>query len=1031
MMENFLPRPATPTAPFRSLHWSWLVGVLCLAALPGCSRMFWRSQADFDTYNLLMQKTQDERWDLPRITVEADPRSRFYDPFNLDCEPLPPDDPAANSYMHWVDGMRGYKNWHKFGESMSVENPQWLANFGFEPEMAQASWERSPREEKSGVLERAERNVPTIRDLTLEQAIELSNIHNREYQTQMENVYLSALILTFDQFRFNVRYLGLNGAEPTSNLNYLNTPGVRDDLAFNNRFGVSQLLPTGGQWAMELANNTLWMFSGGNQTNSASVLSYSLVQPLMLGAGRKIVLEGLTQSEREVLYDVRSLARFRKVFFGDVVVNGQSGGQGVGYLSLLRQLQAIRNQQGNIDALIKQVERLRETNNELPMREELKVLPENIELPRHLAQRLEYDTLQGELKWTGQMSEGQRDELLTLNNEAGWRRAIENLFSKIQAGVVTLDLAQLLTNLGQQQTQLRNNENTYLNSADQFKLQLGLPTDFQLTLETSLLKQFELIDPQVNRLESALIDFKAALSEIDQYDPPLEHLRLAGEGIALLRDKVEREGLDLLKTDFVRVQAILPRRMEELTDPRDQAITQQDYERSRIVFQSVVLDEFRKITDTVDLLRERLQPGTAFRAEVADEPEVLAQLRQDLQGDALSAEQRILLATQLDSTRERLLQITLSLKAVQAGLRSELISLTAFELTQEEAVQLALENRLDLMNERGNVMDFRRQLEVAANQLEAVLNVVARGDVGTAPGNRPLEFRGDRSTFQLGVQFTAPLDQVQARNNYRSAQVDYQRARRDYMALEDAVKLGVRTEWRNLQTLRRNFETQRQNLRISAIQLDNAIETFNAPVRAGAGGAQPGGGGGGGNQNLGLNLINALNSVLTAQNQLIQIWVQYEQNRINIHRDMDIMQVDERGLWVDPVYQNLNPAGPDALPPNEPTHDDTLPAPTANIVPFDDLGLALRASSAVSLAAATDDVVAPRGGLRDDVGLSGVVVAGGATAGRPDGTLAARVAQHRIEARRADHRNGQTRPVPDHGDGAWHARQHEERGADQ
>src|SRR5689334_10588920 len=35
-----------------------LIAVL-LFALPGCSRMFWRTQADFDTYNQLLEKTQD------------------------------------------------------------------------------------------------------------------------------------------------------------------------------------------------------------------------------------------------------------------------------------------------------------------------------------------------------------------------------------------------------------------------------------------------------------------------------------------------------------------------------------------------------------------------------------------------------------------------------------------------------------------------------------------------------------------------------------------------------------------------------------------------------------------------------------------------------------------------------------------------------------------------------------------------------------------------------------------------------------
>src|SRR5262245_46195267 len=105
-----------------------------LLSLAGCSRPFWRTQADFDTYHLLFEKTADARWDVPRLSVEADPRSRIFDPFDPDLEPLPPDDPVAHQFMHWVDGMRGYKSWHKFGQEMSVENPQWLSQFEFAPE---------------------------------------------------------------------------------------------------------------------------------------------------------------------------------------------------------------------------------------------------------------------------------------------------------------------------------------------------------------------------------------------------------------------------------------------------------------------------------------------------------------------------------------------------------------------------------------------------------------------------------------------------------------------------------------------------------------------------------------------------------------------------------------------------------------------------------------------------------------------------------------------------------------------------------
>ncbi|HUQ72719.1 MAG TPA: TolC family protein, partial [Planctomycetaceae bacterium] len=803
------------------------------------------------------------------------------------------DDPAAHRYMHWVDGMKGYKNWHDVGDSTTVENPQWLANFSEEP-VVKASWE-DPEGTASGVVtaDGSRPMAPTINNLNLLQAIELANIHSREYQTAIENAYLSSLLLTFDRFQFNVRYLGIGGNEPTSTLNYLNTPSVRDDLQFNNRFGVRQVLPTGGQWALELANNTLWMFSGGNETNSASVLSYSITQPLLLGAGRKIVLENLTQSERSVLYDIRTLARFRKTFFGNVVVNGAGGG----FLGLLRQRQGVLNQQGNIRALVVQVERLRELNSAPPY-EKFAKLPENVVFPPELQAKIEHDERRERLTWRGVMDPAERDRLTDLSDDPEWKQTINNLFLRAQAGVVTLDLAQLLTRLSSQENNLRDAERGYLDSLDLYKLTLGLPTDFQLSIDTSLLKQFELIDPSLNVLEDAIIGFKKELEPTDTKNPPLEDVRRSVARMEELRQRVRSEGLDKVETDFQRVDAILPQRLESLIDADDRRVVTQDLDRAKLVYQAVVMDVFSNITSKLQSLGDTMSA-----------PEV-------------PLDERVKAFRDIDNVREDLLQLTQSLRAIQAGLRSELITLNKFEMTQEAAVQLALENRLDLMNARGEVMDARRQMEVAANRLEAVLNVVARGDVGTSGGNKPFDFRGDRSTFQAGVQFTAPLDQVLERNAYRQSQINYQRARRAYMALEDDVKLDVRTEWRALVALKQNFETARQNLRIAALQLDSNIETLNQPVRAGQ--AQPQG-----NQqsNQGLNLINALQSVLNAQNELIRIWVQYEQNRINIHRDMDIMQVDERGIWIDPVYQNLSslPAVSPTL--SEPTDVDNPPAP--------------------------------------------------------------------------------------------------------
>ncbi len=1014
-----------------------LIVVLAVALMfvgSGCSRMFWRSQADFDTYNLLQQKQFDPRWTIPRTTVESDPRSRFFDPFDPDCAPLPPDDPAASQYMQMVHGMRGYKSWHEFGESMSVENPAWLANFGMTPNEPYVDYDLSDglttvSASSPEVSKEPAELVPSVENMTLAQAIELANIHSRDYQTQIENAYLSALQLTFDRFQFNVRYLGLGAREPTGELFHVDAPAT-SAVGFNSRFGMSQVLPTGGQWIVEAANNTLWLFQGGNTTESASVLSYSLTQPLLLGAGRKVVLENLTQSEREVLYDLRTLARYRKLFFADTVAAGQGGGaggggattvsgttvagtaasaSGVGYLGLLQQTQVIRNQRDNIQGLYVQTERQRELISQTKFRRlKLGALPLGITFPNELKTKIEYQPVSRLLVWNDAepMSSAELTALLAVSDDAEYQRAVRELFDQLRTGVITTDVLQLVTQLSNQEIQLRNSERNYEDALDRYKLFLGLPTDMRVTLDQSLLQQFQLIDPRIRQLELEVLELADQTAAIDYKDPSLTELRSAANRLSEVINDVRSNGIQSVVDDFERVAANTSLRLSKLKFEKSRDAVENALERDRVIF--------RKIREAL----ERADDEADANPSVVT---LYKQTRRALASDDLTLKQREDALATMQSAREELFTIVQNLRVVQVGLRIELITLPDFDMSQETAVAIALENRLDLMNSKARVMDARRAMEVAANRLEAVLNLVATGDVRTPPGgNTPLNFRGADSTFRFGLQMTAPIDQVAERNAYRAALVAYQRLRRDYMRQEDQVKFEVRSNWRQLNVAHLNFETGRKNLRQAALQLDIVVANANGPTKAVGQAATTVSTG-----NTGLNLLQALNSVLQAQNNLVQTWVDYERSRINIHRDMDIMVIDERGLWVDPVYQNL-PGASSSLPSEPANVQPPDPEPSALVHPLERDGSA----GVVRLVAGSRSVQAPksvgRNSLRD---------------GRADGLSGWRglqLARDRgsIESEDVDHGwaglgDGQAGSLPDHGDGEGNARQHAERLADE
>ena len=911
--------------------------VLLVLAASGCSRSFWRKQADTDAYQVIGEKQNDQRWMLPRVDLTADPDSRFYDPYDPDFGPLPPDDPAANVYMHYVDGMRGSKSWHKMGESMSIENPQWLMRYGLTPAMMNPD-----TQDYTGEL-------PELKGLTLSDCVELSQMHSRELQTQLEDLYIAALEVTWQRFQFDVRYLGIGGNEPTGVLVDSIVPnGPGDKMRMAGAFGVTQLLPAGGQIIAELTNNTLWLFTSPNSTSSNSALSYAVVQPLLFGAGRKVVLEKLTQSERDLLYKTRTLARFRQTLFTNVVSDNTGS-----YLNLIQQIQVIRNQQQNIERLRNQVAMMQSNASQRwsISRADLPTMPNNLVIPPILKDKLKYSEKNKELNWLDASMSPQEEEALiklsqdpSLPPDSPFLIAVNELIQGLRTIPTPLDVLQLQGNLAQAINTLRNQERVLQDSLDSLKLVLGLPTDILLTIDDSMLKPFQVIDPRLKSLETEVTDFINIWAEYDEDNPSTDQLFATSSAFSDLLKRVEEVGFSILDEDVEKLRKNLDTRLAELDNEEDQLRVKSDVERDFMLLEDARA-RLKNLERDVLTIEERIRVNdagvpmddeTPIEVIIADDDS--AELL-DISSDSLALfpkqERRIELLKDLKVAHERLLQVTRSLTVVEIGTRVEEIDIADFDIPQEQVVLNAVENRLDLMNEKAKVTDARRRMEVLANKLMATVNFVLEGDIRNAGGANPVDFAGKYSEIRTGVRFTAPLVRVQQRNEYRASLIAYQRARRDYMALEDQVKLQVRRNWRQLSVQKRNLETSRLQLRLAARQYESAVDEAMAPAQPGA--ASRSG-------LLGTNLIQALNSVVSAQNSLIQNWVTYEQNRLGIYRDMGIMEIGPDGMWNDPVYRK--PAdqetqeelpGRQSLPDAEPDDgtEEAVPIPENN----DGLGL--------------------------------------------------------------------------------------------
>jgi hypothetical protein len=205
------------------------------------------------------------------------------------------------------------------------------------------------------------------------------------------------------------------------------------------------------------------------------------------------------------------------------------------------------------------------------------------------------------------------------------------------------------------------------------------------------------------------------------------------------------------------------------------------------------------------------------------------------------------------------------------------------------AERVALERRLDLMNQRAQLYDTWRQIRVTANALRGVLNVTLTNQFLTPPVNtNPLGFLDQARQFSLVLNAELPLVRLAERNNFRSALISYQRQRRQLMNQEDFVKLQVRSDIRAVHTQYLNYEISRRNLVLTIRQKDQAFEAILAPPAGAVGAAQAAQA-----ATQTTNLLNFQNSLLTLQNALVLGWQQYQLARLQLYRDLGTLPYDE------------------------------------------------------------------------------------------------------------------------------------------
>ena len=462
----------------------------------------------------------------------------------------------------------------------------------------------------------------------------------------------------------------------------------------------------------------------------------------------------------------------------------------------------------------------------------------------------------------------QRSNLVSL------KRNLDEHEALLVAGqVAPIQVDQVYQSYQRGRLNLLQSEQTLQAALDRFKIQLGLPPELACRLDETILAPFELNAQAFQRLDE---ENEALRIEILQFleDPPT---------VEFLREKIVE-----LQSDFERIVPLAEQVNNELSQWKVKLNEQQsrgiDADIQEDFDQRVALS--RRMEGLLEEIRLSLV-NDAKQLRTLDE--VLETLTPEDAWDQLKD-----YATK--NFRERLSDLLV----IQTQIRVFLIEIDPVNIDEADALAIAQQNRLDLMNARGRVIDAYRRVEVAADQLESDLDLVLEADVATDRRHaNAFRFDASANRYRAGVAFDSPINRLAERNEYRAAQLDYQAARRDFMAVRDAVARDIRDDLRSLEFNQFEFEITRQQLITAARQVEEAqIRLRNAQE----------------DSSLTRDLLDALQQLLSAKNSLIGSWVSYETARMNLFRDLDTMQIDGEGVWINEysAFGNQNASSQDS-----------------------------------------------------------------------------------------------------------------------
>lgn len=221
----------------------------------------------------------------------------------------------------------------------SIIDKKWQDDFGTKANYKISDVEPSPNDIK------IEKAIPDSGILTLPLAVEIATAHNRQYQLERELLYTKALDLRLARHAFEPQFFGGPGGGYAKD-------GDDEAVGISGNIGFNRLLTTGAIISTNVTVAWAEILTGNVRSGLMSLLNATITQPLLRGSDSRIVMENLTQAERDTVYQIRSFNRYRQTFVVSVISQ---------YYLVLQKYDFLKNAENNhkvLDQIYSKTEKL-------------------------------------------------------------------------------------------------------------------------------------------------------------------------------------------------------------------------------------------------------------------------------------------------------------------------------------------------------------------------------------------------------------------------------------------------------------------------------------------------------------------------------------------------------------------------------------------------------------------------------------------------------------------------------------------------